>query len=413
MAMRFIFIFIFFVILVQEGLSFNSDTGTTRGAFLKWNNGVRSSAMGNTYIAAADDAGGIYFNPGGISWTDEAELYTTYSNWFAGAASANISSILPINKMTLGFSYDYADFGKIGEATTLNPQGTGNFFNPMANVLTLTIAQKISLGLSLGTNFKLINEDIGGSREFGYGLDIGGLWKAADIFAVGFNAKNIIGNLGGGTIPKNYGVGVSTKFDKFLIGLDANFPNDDLYNLSIGGEYNYKDMLFFRSGYLSKVELPLNKLISDAKGGISLGLGVKHRGIKIDYAYVPYGDLGQTHKIAVSLPFFKYKSKLSEIEIFPKDVKVNIGKVHKFYALGYDNRLNIVAFEPLWKVKSKIGKITENGIFTGTGTGEGEITVMHEMVEGKTKVTVFKVEVAKKALKKDTPAKKQLKKQNY
>ncbi|MBA7510386.1 hypothetical protein ES705_02370 [subsurface metagenome] len=38
-------------------------------------------------------------------------------------------------------------------------------------------------------------------------------------------------------------------------------------------------------------------------GGCSLGLGGNFKRYRVDYAFVPFGDLGDTHRISISISF--------------------------------------------------------------------------------------------------------------
>mgnify|MGYP004389536451 CR=1 FL=1 len=45
------------------------------------------------------------------------------------------------------------------------------------------------------------------------------------------------------------------------------------------------------------------RLGHDETAGLSFGVGVKFKGIMVDYAYVDYGDLSTTSQFGISLEF--------------------------------------------------------------------------------------------------------------
>ena len=45
------------------------------------------------------------------------------------------------------------------------------------------------------------------------------------------------------------------------------------------------------------------RLGHDDTAGLSLGLGIKFKGITVDYAYVDYGDLSTTSQFGIGLEF--------------------------------------------------------------------------------------------------------------
>lgn len=394
--MKLIIAILLCAILVQECLSYNSYSGTTRGTFLKWNSGVRSSAMGNAFIGEADDLSAVFFNPSGLSQIDSIYLSSSYSNLFDGMNFASGSIVIPMNKNTFAFSYNYVNFGDIQETTIAEPQGTGKTFTPLASEYIYSLARRFNKHFSIGGNIKIINEDIAGNSSKGYGIDLGGFWKISDVLSIGLSAKNIIGSLGGQAIYKNTGIGISRKIDNMILNLDLNYPSDDNYDINIGTEYNYNDNLYFRFGGASKTmtnylknAIAYSGWISDAKPTSSVGIGVKYQKALFDYAYIVYGDLGPTHRIAVSFPLSqKIEAKLTNIEISPKDIEINIGDVITFEAKGFSSRENPVNVTPSWKVFGKIGKISKNGVFTAASTGEGEIIAVANGLKARAQIIV-------------------------
>ena len=83
--------------------------------------------------------------------------------------------------------------------------------------------------------------------------------------------------------------------------LDLAFPRDGKSFAAVGAEYRrpLKDgrSVAGRAGY--------NTRSSDVDGltGLSLGLGVGFGKTAFDYAFVPFGDLGTTHRIGLSVRF--------------------------------------------------------------------------------------------------------------
>jgi len=45
------------------------------------------------------------------------------------------------------------------------------------------------------------------------------------------------------------------------------------------------------------------KTNQDVGSGITAGIGFKMGKVSIDYGYVPYGDLGNTHRISLGIKF--------------------------------------------------------------------------------------------------------------
>lgn len=377
-------IILIFLVYPKPAFASSSGTGTAAGAFLKLNGGVRAASMGDTFIAVADDTSAIYWNPAGLSQMKSFALSSMYANWLAGISYATISVARPFNKSTFGLSLNYISIGGIEETTLDQPAGTGRTFNPTDYSLTASFARKLRPDLSLGINAKMLSESIDTSNATGYGIDLGLFWQTSDSLSLGFNAKNVLGTLGNSSLSSNYGVGISYRLPNLLLAADYNIPNDNQSTINFGAEYNFKDILFGRIGYNTKSE-------ENAGGSLGLGLGLKWSALQIDYAYVPYGDLGITHRVSFGLlPFGMPKTKLSEIKISPSPIVIKAGTKVKFSAAGYGDRWDKIEIVPSWEVTGKIGRIESlSGIFYADYVGTGEVIARVAGISNSIKVSVI------------------------
>jgi hypothetical protein len=89
---------------------------------------------------------------------------------------------------------------------------------------------------------------------------------------------------------------------RWIAGLDVGFPKSNNAFVAVGTAYGIKLSdawgLALRTGYNSRTS-------GDVSGftGISFGLGIAYQKMKIDYALVPFGDLGMTHRISLGFDF--------------------------------------------------------------------------------------------------------------
>ena len=56
--------------------------GTATAQFLKIGVGARATAMGDAFVAVANDASALYWNPAGISQFQTNEIIVSQTNWF-------------------------------------------------------------------------------------------------------------------------------------------------------------------------------------------------------------------------------------------------------------------------------------------------------------------------------------------
>ena len=80
---------------------------------------------------------------------------------------------------------------------------------------------------------------------------------------------------------------------RLTVSADAINPIDYTVYGSLGMEYSYSNLAFIRAG---------TRLFHDTAGW-SVGGGVKWSIFAVDYAYVNYGILEETHQFGISLEF--------------------------------------------------------------------------------------------------------------
>jgi hypothetical protein len=74
------------------------------------------------------------------------------------------------------------------------------------------------------------------------------------------------------------------------------FPSDDSINAHIGLEYRFHNGISFRGGFKTDSSF-------DFPSGLSGGIGYDSSIYQVDYAFVPYGDLGNTHRVSFNIKF--------------------------------------------------------------------------------------------------------------
>ena len=84
-----------------------------------------------------------------------------------------------------------------------------------------------------------------------------------------------------------------------LIAIDILKPMDDYFKCNAGLEYCFNKMIFIRGGY------QIGNDLSNLTLGGGLSLPIKGNYTRVDYAYVPYGVLGGTHRIGLVFGFSK------------------------------------------------------------------------------------------------------------
>jgi hypothetical protein len=211
-----------------------------------------------------------------------------------------------------------------------------------ASDLLVGVAYAKAIGsLSIGATLKVLQERLAFNSAVGIGADIGIIKKFEGIenLALGVNIQNIgtpfvfIDQAKASPMPLNIKAGGSCKLSENLIlALDMNYaPLDAKFSVNIGTELWCNKVLALRFGYRTGQLTDI-----DALAGVTAGFGFRWEGCGIDYAFVPYGNLGQTHRISLVAEFGS-AIKLAEnsrIQIAAPRVKADVKdkKVLLFWA---------------------------------------------------------------------------------
>ncbi len=316
-----------------------SKAGTTAGEFLQIGVGARATALGGAFVAAADDAGALYWNPAGLSHVRRGEAIATHSEWLAD-----------VNFDYVGITFRSGGLGTLGASLTMlnvpdmlvrtedRQEGTGETFDAADMAVGLSLGRAVTDRFSVGVTAKFIQQRIWHSSGTGFAVDLGtqfrtdffgGLTIGAVLYNFGTdmrlsgrdlrtfvdpdptqqgNNDRVPANyeLDAWSLPLNFQIGISTRpidtrMHRLLLAVDALHPSSDYESVNAGVEYGYQDRFFLRGGFKSF-------FLEDAEGGLSGGLGVRQPmfydgEVRLDYAYRTAGRLNGVHVIGLGVTF--------------------------------------------------------------------------------------------------------------
>lgn len=296
------------------------EAGGTHGAtpfdFLFIDAGARPVALGGAYAALSQDANAMLYNPAGLGLIDEHHLTLMHNQYVQGITQEYGVFAYSIGKDDIwnarrfrgssdrashgwGLMINTLSFGKVQRTTLSNPDGAGlGKFAVQDWAAALGYGRRIGRGLSLGLAVKGLYEKIDKSAAFAPAADLGALYK--------FNRMPVslgiaVQNLGPKfryqvervDLPLNVKAGLSYRpIADLILAADVNRPKKGSTTLHAGVEYTAFQRMMLRVGYNGR---------NEADSGITTGFGVLLPGASIDYAFVPFGDLGISHRISLSL----------------------------------------------------------------------------------------------------------------
>jgi hypothetical protein len=292
--------------------------GTSGADFLKIGMGARPAAMGGAYGAVADDADATRWNPAGLALLDRNEIDVMHLAYLADISYESVAVGGPLSRLSgWGLSLDYLwqppfdstnnDFGQPTDSA-----GTGYDFAAGAsygyNFGNYHTSDFNISNISGGVTLRVVQEMLSGVKADALYGDVG---MVAEIFD-GFRAALVVQNLGttitfvsvAAPPPTNAKLGLAWKMhindtNSLLLAYDVNHQIDmtdtdyQSWYQDLGLEYTLFNLLSLRGGWG----------FGTALGGLTAGAGFHWQGMGLDYAFVPYGDLGYTHRVSLSYQF--------------------------------------------------------------------------------------------------------------
>jgi len=289
-------------------------SGTTGAAFLKFARSARDSALGGTSAAGAQGADALFSNPAGLSSLlpeSPSELSLSYDNLLESSYLGTAAWGRPVGRSG-AFGADLVFFSQ-GALTAYNGQGDAvGSFRPYDLAVALAYARRFD-DFSVGGGVKMIRSSVDDVSGTSAALDLGA--QASDICLVGDRPVDFgahLSNLGppiklGGMsapLPFAFASGVlwhmATVVDS---SLDVHLPSDQAPYVSVGVEATYrfdqqKHRASLRFGYDQSHSRELN-----GSAGMTAGGGLDLGGFRLDYAWVPYGDLGMQNRFTLAFRF--------------------------------------------------------------------------------------------------------------
>ena len=301
--------------------------------FLLISPGARAAGMGEAFVAVADDATAVFWNPAGLAFQTGREITIMHAKWLPQLVSDMYYEILAYRQHfeslggTLGGNVTFLSMGEQVITGEGGPEPLGTF-QSWDLAVTLCYATQITSNLGLGVGIRYIHSNlapVGAGEEKGRGVgdafavDLGILYHFPFLkgLSVGANLSNMgpkityIDAAQADPLPTNLKVGFAYKvldmeYNRLTLTIDTNKllvvrhvdgTSDPFYKAlftawgdgsvreqmrelisSCGFEYVYNNMIFLRAGYYydeeGKVKYP------------SFGAGLQYARYRFDFAYV-------------------------------------------------------------------------------------------------------------------------------
>ncbi|MFA5857526.1 MAG: PorV/PorQ family protein [Elusimicrobiota bacterium] len=290
---------LFSVVCVYAG----SNAGVGTASYLRLISTPKTSAMGLAGTGLVNELESIMYNPAAIATLKQNSAEAVHMEYLTLIQHETVIAgyILPW-KGVMGLAVNSINFGDIAVTDTDELSGRDiplDVMVPTVIIGTLSYAQKIFLpSLSAGVAVKYAQEKFSTADETDIAniisVDAGIMFEVNQSLTAGMCYQNIAGSSGKYALPGVLKLGAGYKLldNALTIAADFDLPSDAAGFFSIGTEFALTPNIALRAGYNTGTA-------AITGGGITAGIGLTWEKWQLNYAYVPYGGLGLTHRVGL------------------------------------------------------------------------------------------------------------------
>ncbi len=293
--------------------------GISTAQFLKIGVGGRATSLGDAFVAIADDASALYWNPAGLVQFKENQVFFSHNKWVVDINHDFLGVVYHLSANdAIGISVTALHMQDMAVTTEFLPLGTGEYFSYRDLAFAVTYSRKMTEQFSFGGTVRYIDETLDKLKMRGVMIDLGTYyWTGLGSTRFAVAVTNFGSNLApdGEVVlvgkrtksewqefspPTMFRIGFAfepyeTEEHKITTSIQLNHPNDNSENLSTGVEYSWNKLLYLRGGYKFNVEE------QDYSFGMGLNVPISFAQFTFDYAYANFARLGSAHRFSIIL----------------------------------------------------------------------------------------------------------------
>ncbi len=274
-----------------------AHAATTGATFLKIDVGARGAGMGGAFGAVAEGPEGMWVNPAAVALAKGKSAMVMHNSYIGDINQEYLGYMQEGKGASWGLSYMTMDLGSQGAFSPTNV-ALGSF-TPSDQVLTIGYGRKFNKRMAGGVSLKYIKSEISTFSDSTFGLDVGVVYKMpGQPLRLGAALQNLGQGLelgaGQDDLPTLLRVSAAYKVPKteWLVAMEGEFSDGSDPVWKLGTEYTLSDLVTVRAGYNNS---------SDLDSGYTYGLGLNQKNYKFNYAYIPFGTFGNTHRFALDV----------------------------------------------------------------------------------------------------------------
>ena len=300
---------------------------------------ARAAAMGSAVVAVPQGSASLLWNPAGLSRMTCSEIGLHHNSGLGDTVQETAIFGIPLGPVKrcdtdckggalggIAASFGYVNYGSFGGKDDIGLDAGNYHAGDFSG--SLGWGMELLPGFSGGIAFKGNQSDFAGKSYNAFTTDIGFLYTLIPALDLGVTYSNInLGSkIGGSQLTSGWRLGAAWTVDRhLLLAVSGELQNQAVNRLQVGTEYlignteNKVNVLALRAGYQANYPNPQLSGLT----GLTLGLGYTiTRSVALDYAMVPTGELGTSHRFSLTLKFScpkkKHRPVIVAIVVAPK-----------------------------------------------------------------------------------------------
>ncbi|OGS36332.1 MAG: hypothetical protein A2506_03470 [Elusimicrobia bacterium RIFOXYD12_FULL_66_9] len=287
---------------------------------------ARAVGMGSAVVGVSQGSASLLWNPAGLSRLDSKEIGLHHNTGFGGVIQEIAIIGAPLGGLKedgtggrlggLAASFGYVNYGSFRGRDEFGVKT--EYYHASDYAGSLGWGMEIVPGVSGGVAMKAKQANFATKSYSGLTTDVGVLWKVRPSLDLGvtYSNLNLGGNVGGSLVSSGWRLGAGWQASRhWLVAASAELQAKAMDRLQLGTEYLVGNIdqkgndLFLRAGYQFNFPDPQLSGLT----GLTLGVGYAvTRNIILDYAALPTGELGTSHRVSLTIRFNHWRKKEPE-----------------------------------------------------------------------------------------------------
>jgi len=279
-----------------------NSVGTSGASFLDIPVGAAPAALGSAYSVLANNAYAPVWNAAGLGFLPSTQVAAQHLSYVQGINYEFLSVAHPLSPTKgFGLSAQYLGSGNIA-ATDVAGNSVGTFSDNFG-AYSAAYGQQLLPQISVGMAGKWIHAQLADVSANAFAADLGAFYKVTPKMDLAATVNNLGTTLkfldAADSLPQSDHLAAAYRPTKYAtFSAEGVYTREGQLSGRFGAEWAPLQAIHLRAGYHTDTLKELG-----AWTGITAGMGLDLWGQEFSYAWVPYGDLGNSQYFSFLLRF--------------------------------------------------------------------------------------------------------------